>query len=86
MKHISKLLIILFIPVLFSSCAVINSLLGINECNYSGCDRQCIDNCNYCDIHCDRYYVPEDLDKKINESINKQMDQYRKEQERNKGK
>ncbi|MDR1089589.1 MAG: hypothetical protein LBL79_00820 [Prevotella sp.] len=80
-----KLLFISFTLLLltsFTSCAVINALLGYEECYYTGCTNACVDNCNYCSTHCYRYNVPEDLNKKINQSIDRQLEQYRNDQKR----
>ena len=73
-----KILFIILIIILFSSCAVINSLLGLNnECCYPDCERTRINNCSYCIVHCDTYNVPEDFDSKLRKSIDKQVRQHR---------
>lgn len=73
-----KYLLVIIALILFSSCAVFNSLLGLDECAHPDCERQCVENCNYCIYHCNNNYnVPEDMEKKADESINKQLDFYK---------
>lgn len=60
----------------FNSCAVVNSLLGFNECAKEGCNRRCADNCDYCTIHCDSYNLPSDFDEKIKKSVDGQVNRY----------
>jgi 7-cyano-7-deazaguanine synthase in queuosine biosynthesis len=73
---------LLAISISFSSCAVINSLLGLDECGYPDCDRQCVENCNYCMIHCDTYNVPSDLNAKVGKSLDKQLEPYKYKQKK----
>lgn len=68
-------LVILLTPL--HSCAVVNALLGYDECNYPNCTRQCVENCNYCIIHCDSYNVPSDLNSKVDKSTNRQIEHYK---------
>jgi len=78
-----KILLVSFTLLLlmsFTSCAIINALMGVDECNYPGCDRTCVKDCNYCFDHCSSYTMPGDFDKKINNSLDKQMEQYRTDQ------
>lgn len=77
MKYIVLALLILILPV-FSSCSVVTSLLGYKKCAYPGCDREALENCNYCVFHCDTNYVPEDFDAKMGKSINDQLKDGRK--------
>lgn len=80
-KTLTRTLILSFF-ISLNSCMVINSLLGINQCNYPNCDRECAPNCNYCSFHCDSYNVPDDLTFKTGQSINKQLEQYRNDQKK----
>lgn len=82
MKKIRIIVISLFLSACFTSCAVINTLLGYDECNYPGCKNTCVEDCNYCSTHCNSYNVPGNFDKKIHQSLDKQMDQYRDDQKR----
>jgi len=77
MKKLLLILLLLSAIFFFSSCAVIHSLLGIDECNYPDCTRQCADNCNYCTLHCVQYGVPSDFDSNVKKSIDKQIDFYK---------
>lgn len=64
---------------MLSSCsALLNTILGQDECNYTGCDRTRIDNCDYCIVHCGSYNIPSDFNSKVDKSIREQMDIYRK--------
>lgn len=76
MKKILAIILLLFILFSFGSCAVINSLLGFDECNYPGCERTQLDNCNYCGFHCDSYTVPDNFNSKVGKSIDKQVRDY----------
>lgn len=76
-----KIILTLTFAVLLNSCIVLESMLGLDRCNYTDCDRKCINNCDYCAIHCDKFNVPEDFDSRIGKSIDKQIDLY-KEQEK----
>lgn len=71
---INRFIIVLIITMTFNSCALLNVLLGYEECNYPDCTRECINNCNYCMLHCDRYNVPSDLNQKVDQSIQKQLE------------
>lgn len=82
MRKILVAALILFLFISFTSCAVVNALLGYDECNYPGCTNTCVKDCNYCSTHCHSYNVPGDMNKKINQSIDKQMEQYRNDQKR----
>ncbi|MFR0678355.1 hypothetical protein [Dysgonomonas mossii] len=42
-KTLTRTLILSFF-ISLNSCMVINSLLGINQCNYPNCDRECAPN------------------------------------------
>lgn len=79
-----RLLAIIPILILLNSCAVIESLLGWNKCAKEGCDREAVDNCNYCGFHCDSYYPPEDFNKKVGKSIDDQVKRSQKNHNQNK--
>ena len=82
MRKILIVAIFLFLSTCFTSCAVVYALLGYEECNYPDCKNECVENCNYCSTHCDIYNVSKDFDKKVHQSLNKQMEQYRDDQKR----
>ncbi|MBD8388409.1 hypothetical protein [Dysgonomonas sp. BGC7] len=77
-----KLLIIISVILLFSGCAIINSLLGFDKCSYPGCENQCTNDCNYCTIHCNSYNIAPDLEKKVGKSIDKQLERYKNDQKK----
>lgn len=79
-KNIILIFLVILISISLYSCAVVNSLLGYDECNYPDCSEQCARNCNYCITHCTSYIVPDDLEKKADKSINEQMKRYRSDQ------
>lgn len=74
MKKILKISFLLLLLTSFTSCAVINGLLGIKDkCNYPGCESECTDNCNYCVIHCYNYGIPDNFNSKVGKSIDEQV-------------
>lgn len=80
MKNLMIAFLVMFITASFCSCAVVNSLLGYDECNYPNCSEQCVRDCNYCITHCNTYIIPADLEKKADKSINEQMKRYKSDQ------
>lgn len=82
MRKILIATLILFLLTSFTSCAVVNSLLGYDECSYPDCTNTCVKDCNYCSKHCNSYNVPGNFDKKIHQSIDKQLEQHRTDQKR----
>ncbi len=72
-----KIALTLLLILLFNSCMVFESILGLDDCNYPSCDRPCIDNCNYCIIHCDKHNVPDDFNSRIEKSLDKQIEPYK---------
>lgn len=71
---------ILAVLLSFSSCAVIESLLGYDECIYPGCTKTQVSNCNYCIDHCNvgDYNLPDNFTKQTKQSIDKQVGDYNK--------
>lgn len=81
-RRLTTILLLSFFCISFNSCAVINSLLGINEtCAYPDCNNFCAENSIYCTSHNhNNYYydnVPYDLEKKADKAINKSLEKYR---------
>lgn len=86
--------IVLFIFLLFSllglnSCetvaqAVVDTVLGREECASPGCNRDKSAGSSYCMMHSHSggYEVPQDLNKNVNQSISKQLNEYRESQSR----
>lgn len=76
----ATILLISFFTLSFNSCAVINSLLGIEEtCAYAGCYNEAT-NGKYCLYHSGTGEIPVDLEKKADKAINKSLEKYREEQ------
>ena len=68
----------------FNSCesvaqAVVDTVLGREKCGSPGCNRDASSGSYYCMMHSQPggYEVPQDLGKKTNESINKQLKEFR---------
>lgn len=66
----------------FSSCAVVQSLLGLDECAYPGCTRHQVQDCNYCIEHCNvgDFNLPDGFTKQTQKSIDRQVKEYNERQ------
>lgn len=80
-RRLTTILLLSFLAISFNSCAVINSLLGIESiCEYPGCYNETSGGAKYCFTHSGTGEVPADLEKKADKSINKSLEKYRKNQ------
>lgn len=92
MRKLILSVFLLFSLFSFSSCetlatAVLDTIFGYDTCSYPACNRRAENNSIYCSIHGHREVeVPADLGKNINQSIRKQMEEYKESEKRMKTK
>ena len=84
MRKIILSISLLFSLLVFNSCesmaqAVLDTVFGGEKCATAGCDRDASSGSHYCMMHSHSggYEVPQNLSKKTNEFINKQLEEFR---------
>lgn len=84
MRKLILSIFLLFSLLSFNSCesvaqAVVDTILGREKCASPGCNRDASSGSYYCMMHSHSggYEIPQDLGKKTNESINKQLEEFR---------
>lgn len=84
MRKIIFSVFVLFALLIFNSCetvaqAVVDTVLGREKCASPGCNRDKSAGSSYCMAHSHSggYEVPQDLNRKVNESINNQLKEYK---------
>lgn len=79
MKRRLSISLFVFVLISFSSCAVTNALLGLNECAEPGCDREAEKNSAYCGFH-GGVSMPDNYLSNTKKSIDKQTEYQRRKQ------